>query len=324
MEAKLDPLVSVGIVTYNQERFIADCIDSVLNQTYKNITIVIADDASTDATPSIVREYANHYPNVKALLAAEEKGIARNANRALQSLGGDYLVAFDGDDFMYPTKVEQQVRYLNANPDVIACAHDMDVFDSSTGQVAGRFSSIFSKKKPKGKVGVEFLFDSALSLQPGSYMYRRNFVPLRDPRLKYYDDYLFSVEIFKNGKLGYIDEVLGAYRRHDKNVSKSGDAQRVWFEELLVALAIITARYPELSKLVKARRTQAYIARIGRCLLDGDKKKAKLFSKALFFDRAYLNGVLLLALSNVASSDVIQRLLKSDNKVIRAVVDNIV
>lgn len=170
----------------------------------------------------------------------------------------------------------------------------------------------------------EVLFDSALSLQTCSYMYRRNFVPLFDPRLKYYNDYLFDVEVFKNGKLGYIDEVLGTYRRHDKNLTKASDVPRVWFEEQLVALAIITARYPELSKLVKARRTQAYIARIGRCLLDGDQTRAKMFSKALFFDGAHLNGVLLLALSNVVSSDVIQRLLESDNRVIRAVVDNMI
>ena len=324
MRAKLEPLVSVAIITYNQEMFIADCVDSVLNQTYENITISIADDASSDATPSIVREYANHYPNIKAVFAAENKGIAHNVNRALQSLEGDYLVILDGDDLMYPTKVEQQVNYLDSNADVIACAHEVDVFDSAKGQVTGRFSSIFSKKKPKGKVGVEFLFDFALVLSPCWYMYRRNFVPLFDPRLKYQSDYLHSVEVFKNGKLGYIDEVLGAYRRHDKNVTKASDFQRVWFEEQLVALAIITARYPELSKLVKARRTQTYIARIGRCLLDGDKKRAKLFSKALFFEGAHLNGVLLLALSNVVSSDVIQRLLESDNKVIRAVVDNII
>ena len=56
MRAKLEPLVSVAIITYNQEMFIADCVDSVLNQTYENITISIADDASSDATPSIVRD----------------------------------------------------------------------------------------------------------------------------------------------------------------------------------------------------------------------------------------------------------------------------
>ncbi len=324
MGATLEPPVSVGIVTYNRERFIADCIDSVLDQTYKNITIVIADDASSDATPDIVREYANHYPNIKAVLAAEEKGIAHNTNRALQSLGGDYLAIFDGDDLMYPTKIEQQVRYLDANPDVIACAHDMDVFDSAKGQVTGRFSNIFSNKKPKGKMGVEFMFDAPLLLVPGSFLYRRNFVPLRDPRLIYYNDVLQAIETFENGKLGYIDEVLGAYRRHDTNVSKSGKAQRAWFEEQLIVLAITNARYPELSKLVKKRRTQAYISRIGRCLLEGDKKRAKLFSKALFFEGGYLSGVLLLALSNVVSSDVIQRLLESDNKLARAVVDNII
>jgi glycosyltransferase involved in cell wall biosynthesis len=324
MGAKPEPLVSVGIITYNQEMFIADCIDSVLDQTYKNITIVIADDASTDATPSIVREYANHYPNIKAVLAVENKGIAHNFNRTLQSLGGDYLAVFDGDDLMYPSKVEQQVHYLEANADVIACAHDMDVFDQSKGQVIGRFSSIFSRKKPKGKMGVEFLFDAPLLLSPGSFMYRRNFCPLFDPRLKYYSDVLHAVETFENGKLGYIDEVLGIHRDHDKNATKASDLRRMWFEEQLIVLAITTARYPELSKLAKTRRTQAYITRIGRCLLDGDKKKAKLFSKALFFDGAYFYGALLLALSNVVSSDVIQRLLKSDNKVVRAVVNNIV
>jgi hypothetical protein len=233
-------------------------------------------------------------------------------------------VILDGDDLMYPTKVERQVNYLKDNGDVIACAHEVDVFDSAIEEVTGRFSSIFSKKKPNAKVGVEFLFDFALALSPGSYMYRRSFVPLFDPRLKYQSDYLHCVEVFKNGKLGYIDEVLGAYRVHAKNVTKSSDFQRLWLEEQLVAYAIITARYPELSNLIKARRTKTYVARIGKCLLDGDKERAKSLSKALFFDGAPLNGLLLLVLSNVITSDMIKWLRKSNNKVIRAVFDSFI
>ncbi len=141
------PSVNVLIVTYNQENLVKGTLDSVLNQSYENISkIIVADDGSNDKTPNIIREYASNNPSIEPVLAKKNKGITYNMNRALKHADGDYISFLDGDDQMYPKKIEKQVKYLEINPDLVGCAHDMDVFDSCKGEMLGKFSEVLSFK----------------------------------------------------------------------------------------------------------------------------------------------------------------------------------
>ena len=191
------PSVNVLIFTYNQESLVNETIESVLSQSYGNITkIIIADDGSTDNTPNIITEYAMNNPSIYPVLAKRNRGIAYNMNRAIKHIEGDYVSFLDGDDLMGKQKIEKQVKYLNTNPELVACAHDMKVFDSVKNEFTGNFSKIINFKEIKGQIGVKSIFDPSLLLCPSSVMYKCEILPEGlDTRLKYWYEFLFTVEV---------------------------------------------------------------------------------------------------------------------------------
>ena len=167
------PTVDIIVISYNQESLIKETLDSILNQSYDNINqIIVADDGSTDRTPSIINEYAHDNPIIKPILAKKNKGIAYNINRGLNELEADYVSITGGDDLMHKYKIEKQVKYLNLNSDSVICAHDMDVFNTNLGQSLGKFNDIFSFKKIEGKINVKSIFDPSIFLCPSSFLYR--------------------------------------------------------------------------------------------------------------------------------------------------------
>ncbi len=108
-------LVSVIIGAYNCEKYISQTIESVRNQTYKNIEIIIINDGSTDTTLQIAEQYAAQDSRI-VVHSQVNKGVsaARNAGFALAK--GEYFCVFDADDIMLPTKIQSQVEFLESNP----------------------------------------------------------------------------------------------------------------------------------------------------------------------------------------------------------------
>lgn len=115
------PVVSVFILTYNQEQFIAQTLDSILMQkTNFNYQLVIGEDCSTDTTRTICEQYVNQYPQKIKLLPSLEKNIGLIANymRTIAACDGKYIAICDGDDYWIDAyKLQKQVDFLNKNPD---------------------------------------------------------------------------------------------------------------------------------------------------------------------------------------------------------------
>lgn len=305
--------VNIGVITYNQENFIKETLDSVINQTYDVSKVIVVDDGSTDNTPKIIMEYALDYPFIEPVLSKKNKGIAHNMNRALKRAAGDYFSVIAGDDLMLPYKIEKQVEYLDRNQDVVTCVHEMDVFDSSTGNTLGKFSEIMSFEKIGGKSGVESIFNPSICNGASSVMYRAGKLPKNgfDTRLKYWNDFVFDVEVLVGGKIGFIDEVLGKYRIHSANVSRSEDIKKNGLEDALIAYSIIIAKYPELYFLVKKRRTATYVAKILECIKTGDIKRAKYLSKVLMMEGSFFKGLIMRISLNVLNENRVDKLLNS-------------
>jgi glycosyltransferase involved in cell wall biosynthesis len=115
------PLVSIITPTYNHERFISDCINSVLNQTYQNWEMIIVDDGSTDNTFRIAEEFAKGESRIK-VFTQKNIGIFRLAetyNFALLQSSGKYIAVLEGDDVWLPEKLEKQIPLLEENEDVV-------------------------------------------------------------------------------------------------------------------------------------------------------------------------------------------------------------
>jgi len=112
------PLVSVIVAAYNAETFIKQTLDSVLNQTYRNIEVLVVDDGSEDRTAEIVAAIVQKSQRV-LLLQQSNKGVASARNLAIQNPRGAYIAPIDADDIWYPQKLEKQMQcMLQAEPSV--------------------------------------------------------------------------------------------------------------------------------------------------------------------------------------------------------------
>ena len=112
-----DPKVSILIPLYNSEEYIAETIDSCLNQTYDNIEIIIVDDGSTDSGLNIVREYENKHKNIK-VEAQKNSGAPVARNRAFILSTGEYIQYIDADDLLHPDKIRLQMEVLKNSDDL--------------------------------------------------------------------------------------------------------------------------------------------------------------------------------------------------------------
>ena len=124
------PLVSVHIITYNQESYVARAIEGALQQqTDFAVEIVVGEDCSQDGTRDIVLRYQREHPaRVRVITSDRNVGSFENSNRVLRTCRGKYLAICDGDDYWTdPRKLQKQVDFLEAHPEYSLCCHDVDV-----------------------------------------------------------------------------------------------------------------------------------------------------------------------------------------------------
>jgi glycosyltransferase involved in cell wall biosynthesis len=243
----IQPLVSIWIITYNQRHFIYKTLDSVLEQDYDNLEIVVADDGSTDGTAEIILDYAHRYPRkIVPLVGGPNLGITGNSNRGLEACTGKYIAFLGGDDVMLPGKISKQVGIMEAHPECALSYHDLDVFDSDSGKTLRYFNSGRGAQKPY-EGGVETLIRHGVFCGACSVMIRSDKVPVHgfDQRLPVASDWLFWIEtVVTGGSILFIPEILGRYRRHSSNVTSTNGG----FEDVLTTVALVDTRYPEYSK----------------------------------------------------------------------------
>lgn len=115
-----EPLVSVIMAAYNAEQYIEESIDSILGQTYKNIEIIICDDASTDRTLEIISKYQNN-PAITILHNNTNLHQAASRNRCLSSSKGEYIAIQDADDISEPTRIEYELAAMDSQTAFIGC-----------------------------------------------------------------------------------------------------------------------------------------------------------------------------------------------------------
>lgn len=136
------PLVSVIMPAFNAEKFIAEAIESAVNQTYKNVEVIVVDDGSTDRTAEIAKSY-----NIVQYVYQKHQGVAAARNRALQLQKGDFLVFLDADDIYHPEKIEKQLVFLTNNPEVDCCISGMRNFLEPESDLNSNLKNYFERRE---------------------------------------------------------------------------------------------------------------------------------------------------------------------------------
>ena len=205
------PKVSVCVITYNQERYIRKCLQSLVEQQANfDFEIIVGEDCSTDGTRAVVQEFVDRYPRlVRALLQARNTGGSRNNLEVHASAKGEYVAHVDGDDYALPGKLQAQADVLDRDANCTAVWHRVDFFDDAGGSCSGRTADL--SMFPDGHVGFADAIRLGFIGVHSSLMYRRtarDTIPLDRVVLDIY----LTLDLLSKGHGRVIDDVLGRYR----------------------------------------------------------------------------------------------------------------
>lgn len=216
--------VSVLIITYNHESFIAKALDSVLMQTTNfQYEIVVGEDCSTDRTRDILIDYQKRYPQkLRLLLNNENLGTHKNGRQTLEACTGEYIAFLEGDDFWISSeKLQRQVDYLDNHPECAFCYHNALIVHEDGSKEPTHYRS---SQKEFSTVD-DLLLDNFIPTC--SVMYRRGlFGRLPDwlDALKM-GDWPMHILNALHGKVGYIDETMAVYVVHPGGIWSTKDWQ---------------------------------------------------------------------------------------------------
>lgn len=124
------PLLSVVMPVYNAEQYITQAMESILNQTYQKFEFIIIDDASTDSTYSIIKDFKKKDARITLIQNKKNLGVTKSLNKAIAKALGKYIVRMDGDDWSYPERFKLQVELMEKNPKVVVSGSYVEVCDS--------------------------------------------------------------------------------------------------------------------------------------------------------------------------------------------------
>ena len=252
------PLVSIVILTHNHDSSISKNLDMILDQDYDNIEIIVGDDASSDATPLILKQYKQSHPDKITIILNESKlGITGNCNSALSVCSGKYITFNGGDDQMLPGKISTQVDYLESHPDCDLCYHNMEAFDAKTDEVL-YYTHLDGNGRRKRDIGnVRDAIKEGVFFSPVSAMIRMADIPknLFDTRLPNTSDWLFFVEVLAQGggQAEYIDAILGRYARSINSITINRPKDFVIEIDLLNSCNILLVKFPQYYKQILYR-----------------------------------------------------------------------
>lgn len=138
-----NPLVSIVMPVHNGERYVKEAIDSCLDQTYRNIEIIVVDDKSTDNTLKILQEYKER---ISIIEVEKQNGLGNVINIGIRASKGEYIARMDADDVMAKDRIEKQVEYLLENSDCVAVGGQIDIIDSNSNVTGHREYALTDEK----------------------------------------------------------------------------------------------------------------------------------------------------------------------------------
>ena len=282
-------IVSIIIPCYNRADYIAQTVESVLNQTYPNIELIVVDDGCTDNSRDILEQYSDR------ITILEHPGRANRGQSAAINLGlrqarGTFIAILDSDDLFNPEKIDLQVRYLEENPTIgTVYANGMNITSE------GKPTYMLYPEGEKPVIGPEPVLEYCAFNLPSNAMVRKSVFDQAgyfDETLRTAQDHDMAIRIAEVAPVGYINQCLWNYRRHSNSISKTRTMER-WQNGFKI-LDAACQRYPYPQVTIK-RRLAVLHFRLGQCYLTQNKKlKAAVnFLKAGWYDPARALSVVL-------------------------------
>lgn len=203
--------VSVCVVTYNQENYIRQCLQSIVDQkTDFKFEVIVGDDCSTDGTRAIVQEFADKYPRVvRPIFHEQNMGAFKNFVTTHNRASTKFVAHCDGDDLFLPDKLQKQVNYLEMHSDCSVVWHRLNVFDDSGNFIRGETADYSMLTNRIVTLDKSLRYGSIVS--QSSIMYRRSARKTFNPDFDA-TDLFYAWEYLCSGYGIVLDDVLGEHR----------------------------------------------------------------------------------------------------------------
>ncbi len=232
----MDPLLSVILPVYNCERFVEECIESILGQTFSDFELLIYNDGSTDNSLEKIGKFND--PRIILFNSETNKGYVCHLNNGIKEAKGKYLVRMDADDVCYSNRFLELVKFMEANPEIGVCGSYVKVF-GNVKEYVWKLNADNNSIKASLPFRIPFIHPSVIIrkkvLNEQNIAYKQEFLPAEDYEI--WCD-LYSVTNFANSP-----KVLLKYRQHQGQISKekkaiqqnkADDVRKKYFRNLFI------------------------------------------------------------------------------------------
>ena len=214
---KMDEKVSVIIPVYNSEKYLEECLNSVLNQTHKNIEVIVVDDGSTDSSLDILKKYSDKIH----VISQTNNGLASALNIGISKMTGEWFKWFSPDDVMYSTTIQTLLTEARNNPDNTIIYSNWEIIDQN-GRKLREFHESNYNELSHFEYNVRLLDAQQINvnttLVPSSLLKKCNIRKLDEPVAIDYDFFLRSA-LLHNTNFHLIQKSLVKYRIHSEQLS---------------------------------------------------------------------------------------------------------
>lgn len=269
------PLVSVPVITYNSSKTVVETLDSIYNQIYPKLELIVSDDCSTDNTVEVCREWiASHghrFIRTELLTVEKNTGVSANMNRAEKSCKGEWVKPIAGDDILFPECIEVYANYVQKNQDSLVVFSCMKGFGKSESEVEDYMKRVFDYS----------FFTLSIPEQLHRLIFKGNCLPAPtcfynqvrlaslgivgyDERIPMVEDYPRWILLLKHGvRFDFVDKTLARYRLSENAISSTSHPSDAALKSN--ALIYIYYLYPEMKKGNWLRATHKYIKAAAEC-----------------------------------------------------------
>lgn len=206
-------LVTVLMTVFNGELYLREAIDSILNQTYKNLELLIINDGSNDRSIEIINSYKDQ--RIRLINFEKNQGLITVLNIGINEAKGCYIARMDADDVAYPERIEKQVVFFKKNPKITIC--------STLINNNKRFKTYINSPLNSNEIKARLLFDNIIC-HP-TVMFKSNLLIRKSNYYKndfpHAEDYALWLESINSENFHIIPETLLMYREHDYQISRT-------------------------------------------------------------------------------------------------------
>ena len=233
-------LLSVLMPVFNSEQFVEEAIESILNQSFNDFEFLILDDASTDKSFKIIKDFEKKVPRIKVFQNEKNLGVVGSRNKLINLSKGKYIAWLDSDDIAFENRFEEQIKFLEQHPE-IGMVGAYPVIIDENGKTTGKW---WFETDPQ-KLKIELFFHSPFL--SSSVMIRRTCLPQNfyDSRFPVAEDFNLYSKISERFDVANIPKFLVNYRINSKGLSKSNTEK---MEQL--SMAIENIEFDKIEKLL--------------------------------------------------------------------------